>query len=152
MAQNRVARAAQSSRHTKYLTIHASRLIFRTPWQRSFRSAPPPQPSPPHCTRARWTISRSSGVPWRALGTFTAVSGWGMVLVGVLAIGTAVIAAKQPTERWLSMWLAMGVFALVVQLWAMLAKAPRVEYFATYLVRGASLSSLSLRQSSLERC
>lgn len=57
-------------------------------------------------------------------GSFTAVSGWGMVAVGVLAIATAFVAAFQPTRRaWLDVWLASGAAALVIQLWAMLAKA-----------------------------
>lgn len=57
-------------------------------------------------------------------GAFTAVSGWGMVSVGVLALVTAVVAAFQPTVvRWLDVWLAAGTAALVIQLWAMLAKA-----------------------------
>jgi hypothetical protein len=57
-------------------------------------------------------------------GAFTAVSGWGMVSVGVLAVVTAIIASQQPTLlRWLDVWLAAGTTALVVQLWAMLAKA-----------------------------
>jgi hypothetical protein len=57
-------------------------------------------------------------------GAFTAVSGWGMVVVGLLAIVTSVIAAMQKTtEAWLNVWLSAGVAALVIQLWAMLAKA-----------------------------
>ncbi|MGI9091021.1 MAG: hypothetical protein ACR2GG_07960 [Gemmatimonadaceae bacterium] len=57
-------------------------------------------------------------------GAFTAVSGWGMVAVGVMAVGTALVAAAQPTPRaWLDVWLASGAAALVIQLWAMLAKA-----------------------------
>lgn len=61
-------------------------------------------------------------------GAFTAVSGWGMVVVGAIALVTALIAAMQPTPaRWLDVWLAAGVTALVVQLWAMLAKARRSD-------------------------
>jgi hypothetical protein len=57
-------------------------------------------------------------------GTFTAVSGWGMVIVGFMAIATSFIAAAQPTPaRWLDVWLALAVAGIVVQLWAMLAKA-----------------------------
>jgi hypothetical protein len=56
--------------------------------------------------------------------TFTAVSGWGMAVVGAIALGAAVIAAVQPTtDRWLDVWLTVAVAALIIQLWAMLAKA-----------------------------
>lgn len=55
---------------------------------------------------------------------FTAVSGWGMVTVGVMAVATALVAAAQSTPRaWLDVWLASCAAALVIQLWAMLAKA-----------------------------
>lgn len=57
-------------------------------------------------------------------GTFTAVSGWGMVVVGVLAVGAAILSAHQTSrERWLDIWLTASVAALVIQLWAMVAKA-----------------------------
>jgi len=57
-------------------------------------------------------------------GAFTAVSGWGMVVVGVLALVAAVVASVQPTtDRWLDVWLTIAVVAVVIQLWAMLAKA-----------------------------
>ncbi|MDQ2890246.1 MAG: hypothetical protein M3R65_06780 [Gemmatimonadota bacterium] len=57
-------------------------------------------------------------------GAFTAVSGWGMVMVGFMAIAASFIAAAQPsTARWLDVWLALAAAGIVVQLWAMLAKA-----------------------------
>ncbi len=58
--------------------------------------------------------------------TFTAVSGWGMVVVGLIAIGTALFASLQPTsERWLLTWLVAGALALVIQLWALILKSRR---------------------------
>lgn len=57
-------------------------------------------------------------------GAFTALSGWGMVAVGIIAIGTALLASTQPTmERWLHVWFAAGAISLIVQLWALMAKA-----------------------------
>jgi hypothetical protein len=57
-------------------------------------------------------------------GAFTAVSGWGMVMVGFMAIAASFIAAAQPsTARWLDVWLALAAAGIVIQLWAMLAKA-----------------------------
>ena len=57
-------------------------------------------------------------------GAFTAVSGWGMVIAGFMAVAASFVAAAQPTtERWLDVWLALAAAGIVVQLWAMLAKA-----------------------------
>jgi hypothetical protein len=57
-------------------------------------------------------------------GAFTAVSGWGMVIVGIMAIAASFVAAVQSTTaRWLDVWLALAAAGIVIQLWAMLAKA-----------------------------
>jgi hypothetical protein len=46
---------------------------------------------------------------------FTAVPGWGGVAMGCTAIGTAALAARQPThERWLATWLGEAVVAVVI--------------------------------------
>ncbi len=59
-----------------------------------------------------------------AAGSFTAVSGWGMVAVGVIAIAAGVLAAVQPTPvEALYVWIAAAVFAPVVMLWAIVRKA-----------------------------
>lgn len=45
--------------------------------------------------------------------TFTDVPGWGLVGMGVIGLGTAPIAALQPTpDRWLGAWLAAAAVAL----------------------------------------
>ncbi|HEX5578021.1 MAG TPA: hypothetical protein VFX40_06570, partial [Gemmatimonadaceae bacterium] len=47
-----------------------------------------------------------------AAGSFTAVSGWGMVAIGVLAIAVATAASMAPTEMGaLSLWLAAAVLS-----------------------------------------
>ena len=57
-------------------------------------------------------------------GAFTAVSGWGMVVVGVTALAAAAIAARQPTEvAWLNTWLAAAVIAPLINLAAIIRKA-----------------------------
>jgi hypothetical protein len=57
-------------------------------------------------------------------GAFTAVSGWGMVIVGVAALTAASIAARQPTEvAWLNTWLAAAFLAPVIMIAAIIRKA-----------------------------
>ena len=59
-----------------------------------------------------------------AAGSFTAVSGWGMVAIGVLAIAVAVSASMAPTETGaLSLWLAAAVLSPLLMIWAMIRKA-----------------------------
>jgi hypothetical protein len=57
-------------------------------------------------------------------GAFTAVSGWGMVIVGVAALIAASVAAWQPTEvAWLNTWLAAALLAPVIMIAAIVRKA-----------------------------
>ena len=59
-----------------------------------------------------------------AAGSFTAVSGWGMVAVGVLAIIVAFIASMQSTAtNALNVWLAAAVLSPSIAMWAMVRKA-----------------------------
>ncbi len=59
-----------------------------------------------------------------AAGAFTAVSGWGMVAVGIIAIIAAAIAAAQRSvEQSLYVWVGAAVLASVVMLWAIVRKA-----------------------------
>jgi hypothetical protein len=59
-----------------------------------------------------------------AAGSFTAVSGWGMVAVGVLAVIVAFIASTQSTAtNALNVWLAAAVLSPSIAMWAMVRKA-----------------------------
>ena len=59
-----------------------------------------------------------------AAGSFTAVSGWGMVAIGVFAIVVAIAASLQSTATAaLNIWLASAVFSPFIMLWAMVRKA-----------------------------
>src|SRR5436305_5888829 len=59
-----------------------------------------------------------------AAGSFTAVSGWGMVAVGCLAVIASVLAIIEPdVTRSLIIWLAAAVLAPAVMLWAIVRKA-----------------------------
>jgi hypothetical protein len=59
-------------------------------------------------------------------GSFTAVPGWGGVLMGATALGAAWIASRAVTPRaWLSTWLVESVVALLVGCAAIRLKASR---------------------------
>src|SRR5215208_1882239 len=59
-----------------------------------------------------------------AAGSFTAVSGWGMVAIGVLAIAVAFVASLQKTPiSSLNIWLAAAVLSPLIMMWAMVRKA-----------------------------
>ncbi|MFN2636006.1 MAG: hypothetical protein ABR585_03135 [Gemmatimonadaceae bacterium] len=63
-----------------------------------------------------------------AAGSFTAVSGWGMVAVGIIATVAAMIASSQSTVlQSLNVWLAAAVLAPAVMLWAIVRKARRAH-------------------------
>jgi len=60
-------------------------------------------------------------------GSFTAVSGWGAVVVGTTALAAAALASVQPTTfRWLAVWLAEGVLAATIGGFAMARKSRRI--------------------------
>jgi hypothetical protein len=61
-------------------------------------------------------------------GSFTAVPGWGQVIIGITALGAAWLAAQQadPTS-WIQIWLAEAVVALAIAVWSILEKAKRAN-------------------------
>src|SRR5579872_1331490 len=57
---------------------------------------------------------------------FTAVSGWGQVVLGFTAIAAAMLAARQVTPfAWLRVWLAEGILAVAIGLLSCTWKANR---------------------------
>jgi hypothetical protein len=60
--------------------------------------------------------------------SFTAVPGWGGVMMGATALGAAFVAAQQTTRNlWLATWVVEALLALVIGGWAMDRKARRAE-------------------------
>ena len=59
-------------------------------------------------------------------GAFTAISGWGMVGVGIIACAATLVGWRQPTvERWVAVWLAAAALAAAVSFGATARKARR---------------------------
>ncbi|HUQ32565.1 MAG TPA: hypothetical protein VM095_10625 [Pyrinomonadaceae bacterium] len=60
--------------------------------------------------------------------SFTAVPGWGGVLMGVTALAASIIASQQTTRNlWLATWVVEALLALIIGGWAMDRKARRAE-------------------------
>jgi hypothetical protein len=60
--------------------------------------------------------------------SFTAVPGWGGVLMGVSALAASLVASQQSSRNlWLATWVVEALLALVIGGWAMDRKAHRAE-------------------------
>src|SRR6266487_986938 len=61
-------------------------------------------------------------------GSFTAVPGWGGILMGVSALMTAVISTRLPSkELWFASWMGEAVLALAIGSWAIAQKAKAAQ-------------------------
>lgn len=61
-------------------------------------------------------------------GSFTAVPGWGAILMGISALLTALISSRLPSnDLWVASWLGEGVLAFAIGGWAMAQKARAVQ-------------------------
>ena len=59
-----------------------------------------------------------------AAATFTAVSGWGMVVTGITAVGAALLAsASGSPARWVFIWLCEGCLSVAISVYTMALKA-----------------------------
>ena len=66
-------------------------------------------------------------------GSFTAVPGWGGILMGISALLTALISSRLPSyDLWMASWLGEAVLALAIGSWAMMQKARAVQSTVLY--------------------
>jgi hypothetical protein len=93
----------------------ADRQIYRP--RRPHSRRPLPQRALDDLRYIRETMERSS--------SFTAISGWGQVVVGATAIAATAVAHQSSAGKWLEVWLAEAALALIVALVAMERKARR---------------------------
>jgi hypothetical protein len=60
--------------------------------------------------------------------TFTALSGWGQVIIGITAIGAALVAARRATPGgWIAIWVAEAGIAAGISVASMAIKANRAN-------------------------
>jgi len=60
--------------------------------------------------------------------SFTGISGWGQVAIGITALAAALVSGLQVTQRaWLTVWFAEAVISLLIAGWSMDRKARRVQ-------------------------
>lgn len=97
----------------------------------SIRPLPPPEEEPSFDLQERAMDNlRFIRETMERAGSFTAVSGWGQVVIGVAALLAAGLATLQPytTETWLATWAAAAVVSMLVGVLttAMKARAARM--------------------------
>jgi len=83
----------------------------------SIRPVPPPEEEPSLDLQERAMDNlRFIRETMERAGSFTAVSGWGQVVIGVAALLAAGLATLQPytTETWLATWAAAAVVSMLV--------------------------------------
>src|SRR4051812_609065 len=92
-------------------------------------------------------------------GTFTAISGWGIAAVGLVAMAAALLARGRPTVAWrVETWVTTAAVCIALSLWATARKARRSDLpmvsgpaqklalaFSPAMVVGALLTAALLR-------
>ena len=85
----------------------------------------PPEPTPALHDRAIDNLRFIRETMERA-GSFTAISGWGIVAVGLVALAASALSLLRPSSDWAAgVWLSAAPICLAVSLWWTLRKARR---------------------------
>lgn len=93
---------------------------------RSERSEPEKLDEPPALHLHAMDNLRFIRETMESAASFTAVPGWGQVIIGVLAIVTAVIASNQTkASNWVITWIVLACISLVIAVISMNRKAKR---------------------------
>jgi hypothetical protein len=88
----------------------------------------PPNEEPPALHERAMDNLRYIRETMERASSFTGISGWGQVAIGVTALGATLVAALQSTQRaWLAVWLAEAVISLLIAGWSMDRKARAVN-------------------------
>src|SRR5258708_16208150 len=101
----------------KYLT--SSRFLAILDSMGSVRLIRAPGDEPPALHTRAMDNLRYIRETMEGASAFTAVPGWGGVAMGITAMITALIAARQSTrDRWLAVWIGEAVISFCIAAWA----------------------------------
>jgi hypothetical protein len=97
--------------------------------------SPPGKDEPPALHERAMDNLRYIRETMERASSFTGISGWGEVAIGVTALISAVLAARQTSfNLWLSVWMGEALISLLIAGWSMDRKARRAK---TPLLNGA---------------
>ena len=93
-----------------------------------FRLVQSSQPEPPALHERAMDNLRYIRETMERATSFTAISGWGEVAIGITALIASVVAARQSNfKMWLAVWLVEGTISLLIAGWSMDRKARAVQ-------------------------
>lgn len=96
---------------------------------------PPEKEEPPGLHERAMDNLRYIRETMERASSFTGISGWGEVAIGLTALGAAVLAARQTVfNLWLAVWIGEALVSLLIAGWSIDRKARRAK---TPLLNGA---------------